>query len=184
MITLGIIADTHVPDRRADIDPRALDIFRRAKVDVILHAGDVSVRRVLIELEEIAPVHAVRGNRDWISLGGLPLRQILTFEGVRLGMVHGHGTVLEYLFDKVDYVVHGLDDQRYKHRALATFPDVDVIIFGHLHIPVNEWVGSQLLFNPGSACCPDIGRYRPALGLLQISGPGDFKAEIIPLAQE
>jgi putative phosphoesterase len=181
MITLGIIGDTHVPDRRAGVNPLALDIFRQAEVGAILHAGDVSVRRVLSELEEIAPVHAVRGNRDWISLSSLPFRKVLTFEGIRLGMVHGHGTVLEYLFDKVDYVIHGLDQERYKRRALATFPDVDVVVFGHLHIPVNEWVGNRLLFNPGSACCPDIGRYRPAIGLLRIEGPGKLHAEIVPL---
>jgi putative phosphoesterase len=182
MITVGVIADTHVPDRRAGINPRALDIFRQAEVDAILHVGDVSVRRVLDQLEELAPVHAVRGNRDWIFLGVLPLRKILTFEGVRLGMVHGHGSLVNYLLDKVDFVMHGLDQERYKRRALSTFLDVDVVVFGHLHIPVNEKIGSQLLFNPGSACCPDFGRYRPAVGLLRISGPGEVDGEIIPLA--
>jgi putative phosphoesterase len=183
MVTLGIIADTHVPDRSAGVNPRALDIFRQADVKAILHVGDVSVKRVLTELEQVAPVHAVRGNRDWLYLGVLPLRKVLTFEGIRLGMVHGHGTVREYFFDKVDYAIHGLDQERYKRRALATFPDVNVVVFGHLHIPVNEWVGRRLLFNPGSACCPDIGLYRPAVGLLHINGPDEVYGEIIPLVQ-
>jgi hypothetical protein len=182
MITLGIIADTHVPDRRANVNPRALDIFRTSNVGAILHAGDVSVRRVLDQLQDIAPVHAVRGNRDWISLGALPLRRVLEFDGVRVGMVHGQGSLVQYLWDKVDYMIHGLDQERFKRRALETFPAVDVVIFGHLHVPVNEWVNGQLLFNPGSACCPDLRSFRPAVGLLRIDGPQDVSGEIIPLA--
>jgi putative phosphoesterase len=181
MITLGIIADTHVPDRRPGVHPHALDIFREVKVSAILHAGDVSVRRVLDQLQDIAPVHAVRGNRDWVKLSSLPLRQVLTFDGIRLGLVHGQGSLVEYFQDKVDYVLNGLDQERYKRRALATFPDVDVVIFGHMHIPVNEWVGRQLLFNPGSACCGDLHVYRPAVGLLHINGPLGLHGEIVPL---
>lgn len=182
MITLGIIADTHVPDRRANVNPRALDIFRAAGVAAILHAGDVSVRRVLDQLGDIAPVHAVRGNRDWYALGALPLRQVFTFDGIRVGMVHGQGRLVEYLWDKVDYMLHGLDQERFKRRALATFTDVDVVIFGHMHVPVNEWVNGQLLFNPGSACCADLYGNHPAIGLLRLSGPQDVSGEIIPLS--
>ena len=58
MTTLGVIADTHVPDRRPDLDPQILPIFLQAKVQTILHAGDVSSQKVLDQLSQIAPVLA------------------------------------------------------------------------------------------------------------------------------
>jgi putative phosphoesterase len=64
MTTLGVLADTHIPDRVPTLNPRVIQVFRQAQVSAILHAGDVSVPQVLAELEKIAQVYAVRGNRD------------------------------------------------------------------------------------------------------------------------
>ena len=66
MITLGVVADTHVPDRARQINPDLLRVLRQAQVQAILHAGDVCSQVVLDQLGQIAPVYAVRGNRDWI----------------------------------------------------------------------------------------------------------------------
>ena len=82
MITLGVLADTHVPDRVTQLNRRVLEIFQRAEVNAILHAGDVSIPRVLEELKQVAPVHAVQGNRDIFYLRQLPMRIELNFEGV------------------------------------------------------------------------------------------------------
>ena len=45
MITLGVVADTHVPDRMQALPAAALEALQG--VDAILHAGDVCVRPVL-----------------------------------------------------------------------------------------------------------------------------------------
>ena len=45
MITLGIVTDTHVPDRMRALPGAALEAL--AGVDAILHAGDICVRPVL-----------------------------------------------------------------------------------------------------------------------------------------
>jgi putative phosphoesterase len=79
LITLGVIADTHIPDRARSLDPQLLSIFDAAQVKAILHAGDVCVPRILDELGEIAPVHAVRGNRDLWALRQLPLSLEIRF---------------------------------------------------------------------------------------------------------
>ena len=70
-----MVADTHVPDRLARL-PSGL-AAALAGVDAILHAGDVTTGPVLDQLNTIAPVHAVRGNRDFFLR--LPLDRVLEF---------------------------------------------------------------------------------------------------------
>ena len=53
---IGVVSDTHVPDRAVALHPALLSELRRNKVDLILHAGDISTAGVLQELETIAPV--------------------------------------------------------------------------------------------------------------------------------
>jgi putative phosphoesterase len=91
MTTLGVIADTHIPDRAKQLNPRVFEIFTQAGVKTILHAGDVSTPRVLEELAQIAPVYAVRGNRDIFYLRNLPLQVRFSMDGVSIAMAHGHG---------------------------------------------------------------------------------------------
>src|SRR6185436_8015579 len=68
---IGLISDTH-----NYLDPRVPKLFEG--VDHILHAGDVGLSALIVELEQIAPVTAVVGNTD----EGLPLRET---ESVTLG---------------------------------------------------------------------------------------------------
>ena len=181
MTVLGVLADTHVPDRAAQLNPRVFEIFRQAGVKAILHAGDVSVPGVLQELEEVAPVHAVRGNRDIFSLRKLPLRIKLNISGVTIGMAHGHGTFSRYLLDRLHSVVGENLDGSYFKRMLQAFPKVDVIVFGHLHIPCNLSLEGKLLFNPGSASVPRSRADPPTIGLLYIEEGGKSYGEIITL---
>lgn len=121
---VGLISDTHsVFDWRAEAALRG--------VDAILHAGDICAARVLLDLEAIAPVTAVLGNCDW-DLKYDPYWRLdyvaqTTIAGVRF------------------LVVHDFAD-------LAGIPDgVDVVVCGHSHAPRNEWHGTTLVVNPGSA---------------------------------
>ena len=182
MQTIGVIADTHIPDRAQQLPQVALDVFAEAQVDAILHAGDISLRHVLKQLGQIAPVHAVRGNRD-LLITGLPLHRTLQFEGVTVGLTHGHGSWRAYLGDKLRYLIFGPDSFHiYEQRALRAFPDVDIVVFGHNHTPLNDQRDQRLLFNPGSATRPNpwLGSIPPSVGLLHIDGP-EFKAEIVSL---
>ena len=179
---VGVIADTHIPDRARRLPPRALEIFRQAGVQAILHAGDVVHPRVLRQLEQLAPVYAVQGNRDIYLLRHLPRRRVLTLselsghplppaEEVTLGLLHGHGTLKEYLRDKWTYLWHGVPFRRFAERALRAFPAAQVVIFGHIHYPLNRTVAGQLLFNPGSPTVPIFKHLPPTVGLLYLT-PG------------
>lgn len=181
MLTLGVVADTHVPDRARRLDPRIGEIFRSAEVQAILHAGDISTPRVLDQLREIAPVRAVRGNRDLYALRELPYASQLSFGGVQCILTHGHGSWLRYLIDRVDYVFRGYRIELFQPRLLAEFPDAQVIVFGHTHRPYNHLVDKCLLFNPGSPHCPDGKGTAPSVGLLHIKAGGEVYGEILSL---
>ena len=106
-----------------------------AGVELIIHAGDLSVLRVIAELETIAPVVAVQGNveKEEVVLK-LPVKREVVVGHCRIG------------------IVHILGDSRNRARvARQEFPNARVVIFGHSHIPWNEEHDGQLLFNPGSA---------------------------------
>ncbi len=181
MTTLGVLADTHVPDRVPQLDPRVIEVFRQAQVAAILHAGDVSVPEVLRQLEQVAPVYAVRGNRDIFRLGKLPMRVELQMDGVAIGMAHGHGTFSRYMIDKLHRAVRGRLVERYLVRMLCEFPHADVIVFGHLHVPCNFRLQGKLLFNPGSTSYPWPRSDPPTFGLLHLADGKQPEGEILTL---
>ncbi len=178
MTTLGVIADSHIPDRMRDLPQGVYAAL--AGVEAILHAGDVCTQRVLDALEAIAPVYAVAGNRDFFL--NLPLERRLTFDGVTIGLTHGHGGWWGYLREKALYYTGGFYMSRYLRQVRARFEGapVQAIVFGHSHRPVNRVVDGVLLFNPGSLG-PDYHRsYGPAVGRLHIQA-GAVRGEIVPL---
>ncbi|HLG74681.1 MAG TPA: metallophosphoesterase family protein [Chloroflexota bacterium] len=156
VMLIGVLADTHVPRRARDLPPLAYQYLQG--VDAILHAGDVLTADLLDRLACIAPVHAVLGNNDR-SLA-LPERLELCWEGVRLAMVHDSGA----------------REGRAK-RLRRWFPEAQVVVFGHSHIPVNECHDGLLLFNPGS---PTDRRRQPehTMGLLRLDA-GTVDARIL-----
>lgn len=179
-IRLGVVADTHIPDRLRRLPdglPGAL-----AGVDAILHAGDITTRRVLAELGRIAPVHAVAGNRDFTL--GLPLDRLLEFDGVRLALTHGHGGWGGYLREKLLFATVGYDIPRYLRQVQARFAGrgVRAIVFGHSHRVVNTVVEGVLLFNPGGVA-PDYHGpfYGPTAGILTIEA-GQVRGQVVPVS--
>jgi uncharacterized protein len=177
-LTLGVIADTHIPDRMRALPRQVGDVFQG--VTAILHAGDVSSPRVLEELERLAPVYAVAGNRDFPRLR-LPKDRVLEFGGVRIGLTHGHGDWGRYLYEKVRYITGYYDGPRYVRLARARFGEVDVVVFGHTHRAVCTQKDGALVFNPGSVG-PDYyaPNFAPAVGLLRITD-GQVSARIVVL---
>ena len=155
-----VLSDTHMgpsrPGRR--LPDRVYELLDDA--DAILHAGDVTGEELLHELSGFAPVHAVLGNND-VSLR-LPERLEVDLDGVRVAMVHDSGP-------SSGRVV----------RLRRWFPEADVVVFGHSHLPWHEVdPGGQLHLNPGS---PTERRMAPTrtVGWLQIDGGELRKAEIL-----
>lgn len=145
-----VVSDTHM--RRGSsrrLPPRAVEWL--ATAEVVLHAGDVVDGGVLDELAGFAPVHAVCGNNDAELVDELPETLELDLAGVAVAMVHDSGR-----------------KEGRPGRLRRWFPDADVVVFGHSHIPVNEeGEGGQVLFNPGS---PTERRRQPhhTIGVLEL----------------
>ncbi len=180
-VTLGVIADTHIPDRVNQMPQAALDAFDSRKVKAILHAGDLSVRRVLSQLEEIAPVYAIRGNTDVLLFGRLPWKRRLEFEGVSIGMAHGHGSWLKYVPNRIDYYIFGPKKfSYYEETARRQLPGCQVVVCGHTHVPANYWLEGQLIFNPGSPTRPNpvMSGLPTSVGLLHLE-QGNVRGKIV-----
>jgi putative phosphoesterase len=146
-VVVGVISDTHVSSQRSYGAVRmALDLFKRRKVGLILHGGDVGHASLLNEMETIAPVAAVRGNADSLDLiETLPDRVWIEAGNQLILLLHGH---------------HG---KTARQSALAAVqPGVDVIVFGHSHQPLIEQHDETVLFNPGS---PTERRWGPHFGV-------------------
>ncbi len=128
----AVIADTHLSGARR-LPAGCIELL--AATDLVLHAGDISTAAALAEIEAIGPpVHAVHGNVDAPELvRRLPAELKLTIEGVTLALIHDAGPAAGRL-------------QRMQQR----FPDADVVVFGHSHMPLHEEEDGFQLFNPGS----------------------------------
>lgn len=180
-VTLGVIADTHIPDRAEAIPLSVLDLFEQHQVSAILHAGDLSTARALHQLSEIATVHAIRGNTDLLLTGRLPWVRRLEIEGVTIGMAHGHGSWRRYIPDKLDFWLHGPKKfSYYEQTARLQAPGCDVLVCGHTHVPANYRQERQLVFNPGSPTVPNrfVPGLPPSIGLLHLQD-GNPSGEIV-----
>lgn len=120
---IGVISDTH-----GFLRPEVFDAFQ--DVDLILHAGDIGGDDILIELEAIAPVSAVRGNMDY----GDWLADIPASREIELGKLH--------IFLVHDPAHVDFDPEKRGFQG---------IVFGHTHRPHLEMHKGILMLNPGSA---------------------------------
>ena len=84
---IGLISDTHIPDRARQIPEKVLQSFEN--VDLIIHAGDLTTMDVINKLEETAPVVAIQGNMDRVAGLDLPKARVIECEGVKIGVAHG-----------------------------------------------------------------------------------------------
>ncbi len=181
LLTVGVVSDTHIPDRVDRIHPQIIPILRKAHVDQILHAGDISIPPVLDELEKIAPVTAVRGNRDLIFSRSLPKLRLIDLAGVKVALLHGHGSWANYIRDKLIYYRDGYQLERYIPNLFRTAPDARVFIFGHTHFPENFWREGRLIFNPGSASSSISRKLVPSIGILRFYAGGGVEGEIVQM---
>lgn len=160
---LLLISDTHIPGRARRLPDAVLAAADAA--DLVIHAGDWVAASVLDELERHAEVLGVYGNNDGADLRArLPEVAHRTIEGVRFSVVHETGAA-----------------GRREMRMDAAFPDTDVLVFGHSHIPwdTRSPRGMRLL-NPGS---PTDRRRQPVHTMMTaVIDDGKVReAELIPV---
>ncbi|MBN2258471.1 MAG: metallophosphoesterase family protein [Anaerolineaceae bacterium] len=178
-LCVGVVTDTHVPDRNKRLPRQLLSALQDIQPACILHAGDISLVEVLTGLESIAPVMAVRGNRDFMLERRLPLHRRMLIGGVKVVLTHGQGSLLRYLKDKYHYLKTGYDFKRYRRYFDLDFPDADLVVFGHTHTPVNRSIQKRHYFNTGAAYPCKSNHYQARIGRLLFTGVGQFVASTI-----
>lgn len=163
---IAVVSDTHLPRFGRALPPALADGLRAAAPELILHCGDWTAEFAVDLLAAIAPVEAVAGNNDGPELHGrFGRRRVVSAGGRRIGLVHGDlgpgGTTPE--------------------RARRSFGpgEVDVVCFGHSHIPLVERLpDGRLLLNPGS---PTDRRRQPNPTWALLTVGASVSAEIVAL---
>lgn len=133
-VRLLLTSDTHVPKRAKELPAQLLAGIEAA--DVVVHAGDWVDTATLDLLQARAKrLLAVHGNNDGPELRvRLPEVARAELGGLRFGVVHETGPA-----------------QGRERRCEERFPDLDVLVFGHSHIPWDSTApGGLRLLNPGS----------------------------------
>ena len=148
---VGVISDTH-----GLLRPDALHALKNS--DVIVHAGDIGAHEILLKLEKVAPVTAIRGNIDhapWTRK--IPLTNVLDVDS------------------RLIYVVHNLAELDLNPEAAG----IAAVVYGHSHVAKQEVKNGVLYFNPGSAG-PRRFRLPVTVGRLIVSN-GRITGEIVEL---
>ena len=148
-VRLLLLADTHLPKRAKALPQQVWEEV--AAADVVVHAGDWVDRATFEELSERSRrLIGVWGNNDGPELRALmPEVARWELEGLRFAMTHETGAAAGR-----------------EKRMAAAFPDTDVLVFGHSHIPWDTVAPSGLrLLNPGS---PTDRRRQPRCSYMRV----------------
>ncbi|MFF1483076.1 metallophosphoesterase family protein [Streptomyces sp. NPDC058319] len=153
------MSDTHLPRRARELPAPLLAELPRA--DVVVHAGDwVDTATLDLLQARSRRLLAVYGNNDGPELRArLPEVARAELDGLRFGVVHETGAA-----------------RGREARCAARFPDLDVLVFGHSHIPWDTTAPSGLrLLNPGS---PTDRRRQPHCTYLTATVTGGALTEV------
>jgi predicted phosphodiesterase len=196
-LRLGLVADTHIPEARAQLWPQVFDAF--AGCDAILHAGDIHELWLLDQLEQVAPVFAARGNGDegfggrvraapdprvhdtWIlEPGGAAASPASSADpaGPRVGIIHDL-TIPEV---PPHLTVDNVSRRRFGAEP-GTPEALRVIVYGDTHVQRMDLIGATLCINPGSPTYPrNLETQLGTIGFLELGGAG-VRASICQLTE-
>lgn len=131
---LLLMSDTHIPARAKTLPAQLWEAVDEA--DVVIHAGDWVTVDLLDELEARSrQLVGCWGNNDGTELRSrLPEVAKVSLDGLSVAVVHETGA-----------------SKGREERCDRAYPDVDVVVFGHSHIPWDTTTPHGLrLLNPGS----------------------------------
>jgi uncharacterized protein len=156
---LLLLADTHIPRRARDLPAQVWDEVESA--DIVIHAGDWVEVDLLDKLADRARrLIACWGNNDGPDLRTrLPERADVTLDGLRFTVVHETGSA-----------------SGREARMAQSYPETDVLVFGHSHIPWDTTARTGLrLLNPGS---PTDRRRQPVCTYMTAATHGGVLREV------
>lgn len=147
---IGVLSDTHVPKVYRTLPDNLWRLLDGC--DQIIHAGDLDGWDTYELLKSRFPICAVVGNQDsFPACEEVPEKRVLEVNGHTLGITHGCGPSA------------GIAQRVAK---AWTGGPVDLLIFGHSHLPGIHEINGQKMLNPGSAT--DVLADRRTIALLEI----------------
>ena len=152
-----IISDTH---KKHENLKRVLESV--SPVDLLIHLGDAEGYEDIIGEMAGCPMEIVAGNNDFFSR--LPREKQLQIGKYRVLITHGH----------YYYVASGITDIISEAQARG----LDIVMFGHTHVPLIEYGEHVIALNPGSLSYPRQEGRRPSYILMDINKKGDAFFEI------
>lgn len=160
-VVIGLISDTHSHlSANQEVAEKVYEIFRKARVSLIIHAGDLGDLNVANGLGKVASVAAVCGNMDPLEVkAALPTARVVSVGNCKIGVVHRAGFPPLWWSNTA--------------RELVKKEDLNVLIFGHTHKPYIKFEGGVLFINPGSPTEPlPPLLVKRTVGLLEIAEEG------------
>ena len=152
-----IVSDSHVNNNIV------IQAVQKEKPDMLIHLGDIENDTHQIEqaLGTEKPSIYIRGNCDYYDRELKP-QAVFNLMGHRFFATHGHMYGVDYGYDRLVYA--------------AKEKDCDVVLFGHIHKPVDEEVGDVRVLNPGSISRPRGGSSRSYI-LMELEENGAMRVE-------
>lgn len=142
-----VMSDSHGDYRNAKTA-----VLAQPKAEVIIHCGDGEAQADMLRCDfPERAVYSVRGNCDWGS--SLPVEETLNLEGKKIMFTHGHIYQVKWGYDEI--------------KRAAREKGVDILLFGHTHIPYNVYEDGMYIMNPGS-----IHGYTGSYGIIDITDKG------------
>lgn len=150
-----VISDSH--GRNDDIEGVLQQVESIGKIDYMIHCGDVERGDDYIRALFECPCTMVSGNNDYYL--DLPMEEIIEIEGFKILVTHGH-------YHYVNSGVHHL-------KEYARQQGVDIVMFGHTHVPFFEKDEDLVTLNPGSLTYPRQAGHKPTFLMMQIDDNGE-----------
>lgn len=148
-----VISDSHGIRCRLD------EVFTRVKkVDMVIHLGDICGDAEYLRKQAGCPVHIVAGNNDFG--GKLPREEIIEIADKQIWLTHGH----KY------HVGYGLGEIIEEAQAMG----MNIVMFGHTHVPVIREEDGVIIINPGSLSYPRQIGYKASYILMEVDLEKNF----------
>jgi putative phosphoesterase len=145
---LIVISDTH------HLTTKVISELKKIKnIDKIIHLGDFVQDGKKISEQLSIPLVAVKGNCDFGDIKA-PLETIINVHNQKILICHGHKYGVKYGLDRLYY------------KALES--NVDIVMFGHTHVCLNQRIENILFFNPGSPTLPR-GNSKASYGSIDVN---------------
>ena len=159
---IGIISDTHMSAPDEDLFFLSEEVFK--DINIICHCGDMVSLNVLDAFYS-REIFGVSGNMDGMDVRrNFNIVNFLDIQGIKITILHGIG--------------YGTDKE---YSLIKEFPDTDIFLTGHTHVPEIKRVNNYFFMNPGSFSYNRIKYPTRSAGVLEIDEGRIKKLELLDL---